>query len=157
MLITKRHLAFLEDAKSVFESNPKQETHWDEDKDLIALRYGADRDSIKIHELGGVVGFFAQMMDKSPALVMPFNYEALQWFGDEMEKQLQNNDVKGCWEGCTSEYLVQRIEMCISRLKVLQDGQKTLEPREYTRRCANIANFAMMLADNKRDPWDKPL
>jgi hypothetical protein len=156
MHITKRHLGFLEEAKAIFESNPKQVTHQNDDKDLIALRYGADRDCIKIHELGEEIGFFAQMMDKSPELVVPFKYEQIQWFGGEMEKQMKANHYKGKWENIVDELLIEEMSKNQGRLSEIMGGAPC-DPGEYIRRCANIANFAMMIADKSRAPWEKPL
>lgn len=62
MQITQEHLCFLEETKQVFSSDVRRETHINKDGDLIALRYGMDRDCIKIIMLGENVGFFAQMI-----------------------------------------------------------------------------------------------
>lgn len=70
MQITKKHLAFLEEAKAAFEENVRLETYRNKDEEFIALRYGADRDCIQIFELGEEVGFFVQMMDKAPDLIL---------------------------------------------------------------------------------------
>lgn len=62
MQITQRHLAFMEEAKTDFEENVRQESYRDENAGLIALRYGPDRDCIMVFELGEEVAFFAQMI-----------------------------------------------------------------------------------------------
>lgn len=62
MQITKRHLAFMEEAGDAFGNNIGLTTWTNKDGDLIALRYGVDRDCIKVLELGDEVAFFAQII-----------------------------------------------------------------------------------------------
>lgn len=62
-VITNYHLNFLEEAKQAFIDNPLQETYRNADEDLIALRYGMDRDCVLIYELGDKVAFFAQQIE----------------------------------------------------------------------------------------------
>jgi hypothetical protein len=64
MQITQFHLRFLEEATEVFHEDVRRETHINEDGDLIALRYGLDRDCVRIFALDGEVGFFAQMVGR---------------------------------------------------------------------------------------------
>ncbi|MGO4181842.1 hypothetical protein AB4Z17_11720 [Paenibacillus sp. TAF43_2] len=64
MQITKQHLEFLEEAKIAFLVNVRWDTYFNDHSGLIALRFGPDRDCIRIYELGDEVGFFAQMIDQ---------------------------------------------------------------------------------------------
>ena len=61
--INKVHLEFLEEAKVVFTENPFQESHRNDEVELIALRYGLDRDCILILGLGEEVALFTQQID----------------------------------------------------------------------------------------------
>lgn len=58
----------MEEAKKVFENNHRYETYRNEINTLIALRYGMDRDCIRIFELGDEIGFFANIMKIAPKL-----------------------------------------------------------------------------------------
>lgn len=66
--IKQWHLDFLEESKRAFEKDDRLETHRNEDDTLIALRYGIDRDCIKVFELGEDIAFFANVMRKAPPL-----------------------------------------------------------------------------------------
>ena len=67
-------------------------------------------------------------------------------FAKEMEKQLSANEHKGGWEKSSSVSLLDDLKRNYERLKwsINRGGQE-----EATRRAANIANFAMMLAENE--------
>ncbi|QCT03773.1 hypothetical protein E6C60_3062 [Paenibacillus algicola] len=159
--ITAKHLTFLQIAINVFESDVLRETHWNKDRDLIALRYGADRDCVQIFELGEEVGFFAQMLpatDKNERLETLRKRYGLEnqtarpqvaYFSGEMEKQLQANEDKGGWETATDQFLKNQLEKNFRALRLCRSHE------EYRRRCANIANYAMMLADNDRREEDE--
>ncbi|TKH43430.1 hypothetical protein C1I60_14130 [Paenibacillus terrae] len=64
--ITQEHLTFLKEAAEAFEGNDRLETYTNKEEDLIALRYGVDRDCIKVIELGDKVAFFVQVISASP-------------------------------------------------------------------------------------------
>jgi hypothetical protein len=61
--ITKDHLAFVQEAKEVFENNSIIETYRNVDCSLIALRYGSDRDCILVYELGDEIANFVQQLE----------------------------------------------------------------------------------------------
>jgi len=63
-------------------------------------------------------------------------------FAEEMERQLRNNDHKGGWENCDRTFLLN--ELVKNYKALLATGKK----ENILRRCVNIANFAMMIADN---------
>lgn len=67
-------------------------------------------------------------------------------FAQWMEKKLQENDHKGGWETMETDWLIGRIdeELCELRRKVKEEAPN----RHIARECADIANFAMMIADN---------
>ncbi|KHF33430.1 hypothetical protein [Paenibacillus sp. USDA918EY] len=63
-------------------------------------------------------------------------------FSKQMEKQLQANEHKGGWENYTNQFLRNELEKNFRKL------MRCSSHDEYRRRCANIANFAMMLSEN---------
>jgi len=151
--IKLRHLEFLERAKREFNQNVLLET-WRDEGDLIALRHGADRDCIHIFELGEEVAFFANMipatggrelvetLTKKHNLMKEEVRTSVVKFSYEMEKQLQANEDKGGWSNCTEQFLRNNLEKNLRSLTTCNSHS------EYRRRCANIANFAMMLHEN---------
>lgn len=73
----------------------------------------------------------------------------VQRFAEEMERQLQANEHKGGWEDCTQEFLLSELNKNKVRLLEAIYGHNPIRREEkILRRCANIANFAMMVADN---------
>ena len=67
-------------------------------------------------------------------------------FAIEMEKQLRANDHKGGWGECTPTFLMTELNKNRERLRIaIMAGN--LE--QVVRRAANVANFAMMLAENE--------
>jgi hypothetical protein len=142
--ITKNHLAFVEHAKRVFEENSLFETlRHPEYGDLLALRHGADRDCVMVYELGPEVANFVQQMEPCPN-----PRKAVMKFAHDMEKQLKVNDHKRGWEDEHQNFLFNRIA---HSLRKLDDAMKKVDrdKHEITILCANIANFAMMIADNE--------
>ena len=70
----------------------------------------------------------------------------VQKFAEEMEKQLRANEHKGGWKDCDKDFLYSELMKNITTLVVALMFNNQEE--HITRRCANIANFAMMIADN---------
>lgn len=69
----------------------------------------------------------------------------LHWFADHMEAKLADNDHKGGWLNEYVEFFLTRMdEEYQELLNVLINGDAESAIAE----CADIANFAMMLADN---------
>ncbi|MGN7359977.1 hypothetical protein ACTHPF_26730 [Paenibacillus sp. SAF-054] len=138
--IYPRHLEFVNEAARAFEDHLTLETYMNKDGDLIALRFGLDRDCVKVYELGEPVGFFVQQVDvrvRAPR-------KQVSRFAMEMEEQLIANDHKSGWENCTPQYLRNQLEKNFRRLFSCKSHP------EFRRRCSNIANYAMMLSDNDR-------
>lgn len=66
-------------------------------------------------------------------------------FAIEMQKKLDKNEHKSGWSECTYEYLLN----CLNR--EMRELAQAIEKRKgVVGECADIANFAMMIADN----WD---
>ena len=70
---------------------------------------------------------------------------AVRWFAGEMEKKLVENDHKGDWLGCHKKYLLERLDQEVTELRTtIAERRGSLAIR---REAADVANFAMMLAD----------
>ncbi|TDL50924.1 hypothetical protein E2R60_20465 [Paenibacillus dendritiformis] len=139
-VIAPKHLAFVADAAKAFNDNPRQETFRDKEEEMIALRYGLDRDCVMVYELGECVGNFVQQISKP----QPHPRNAVTAFSLLMEQRLKENDNKGGWEFCAYEYLVYRLKRKIERLSYCRSQS------EFQNVCADIGNYAMILYDNDR-------
>jgi hypothetical protein len=78
-----------------------------------------------------------------------------------MEEKLQDNDHKGVWEKCTLGYLIKRLREEVDELQAaVVDGHcdaahaearprpwSEVSARRALNEAADVANFAMMLAD----------
>jgi len=86
------------------------------------------------------------------------------WFAEEhMERRLCENDDKNHWSGVAPTYLVDRLGKSYSRLCVVVGELRSMNPdvvdatlfAELTQalldKTADVANYAMMLADNERN------
>lgn len=63
-----------------------------------------------------------------------------------MEAQLRKNDHKGGWADCDLDYLLRRLGEEVAEVNAL--GGDTNNPEQWGAEAADIANFAMMIADN---------
>ncbi len=81
---------------------------------------------------------------------------SVKWFAEEMERELRNNDHKSGWENSNPRDLIPRIEGETRELVLLAHDLKLGTAREkispeqkkkLISECADIANFAMMVAD----------
>lgn len=143
MQITKTHLAFVQEAKEAFEEYPLLETWESADHTLIALRIGDDRDCIEVNGLGDYLANFVQQMDP-----MPMPRKVVREFSFDMEHQLKVNDHKGSWGKEHHEFLSHELAKNFKKLTEELSKEDT-DKAEITFRCANIANFAMMIAENE--------
>ena len=79
---------------------------------------------------------------------------AVRRFAEAMEKKLRENDYKGGWRDCTDSYLYKRMTgECGELLWYLTEPQHKGRVNEdiierIVGESADVANFAMMLADN---------
>jgi len=88
--------------------------------------------------------------------------EPVCWFAGVMEAKLRENDHKGGWGDCDFDYLEKRIREELAELAtvLMQYQIAALSPHEVTRtrylgekakrEAADVANFAMMIADRLR-------
>ena len=88
------------------------------------------------------------------------------WFSEQMEKQLKKNDHKSGWKHCKYTYLLERLceeykelDDCFwmpdSRSDMMWLGDDVDLKGRFTKadvikECADVANFAMMIADRLR-------
>lgn len=71
----------------------------------------------------------------------------VQWFAVQMESALKANDHKGGWKECTDFYLLTRMKeekLEVSYSLFIENRSES----EVIKECADVANFAMMIADN---------
>ena len=69
----------------------------------------------------------------------------VEWFAQQMERVLRQNDYKGGWQEMFIEDLIDRLHEEVSELETC--GCK---PRRIIKEAADVANFAMMIADQHR-------
>lgn len=141
--ITKTHLAFVDEAKKAFDDNSILETYRNFNDPFIALRMGADRDCVDVYEIGDHIANFVQQMDPCPK-----PRKAVMQFAHDMERQLLVNEHKDGWRNEHHEFLVNEMKKNLTKLiaNLLNEDK---DKYEITKRCVNIANFAMMIADNE--------
>ena len=65
------------------------------------------------------------------------------WFANEMERKLLNNDAKGGWGHMTLKRLLSRLKQEVAELEV-----EINKKGNVIGEAADVANFAMMIADN---------
>ena len=72
---------------------------------------------------------------------------SVQRFAEEMERKLRRNDLKGGWRNEQPWWLLCRLEEEVAELqRVLTRNNRSL--RSVVGECADVANMAMMIADN---------
>jgi len=69
-------------------------------------------------------------------------------FANEMSKKLNENNHKEGWEGLSHKWIINRIKQ--ETMELENAIKKGKESKEIIRECADIANFAYMLADNEQ-------
>ena len=86
------------------------------------------------------------MTPKQEGDLRRINKEAVRRFGLQMTENLNNNIHKGHWKGENNGYLLSRLREEIQELEdALRSGT---DPKTIQQEAADIANFAMMIADN---------
>lgn len=71
------------------------------------------------------------------------------WFALQMEKQLRKNDHKGGWENEPTIHLLHRLEEEFVELGDATE-ENGADAETVVAEAADVANFAMFIADNKR-------
>jgi NTP pyrophosphatase (non-canonical NTP hydrolase) len=71
-------------------------------------------------------------------------------FAIAMEKKLRENDHKGGWEDCENDYLFGRLKEETEELLEAVECSFDISSKEVLSEAADVANFALMIADNYR-------
>ena len=83
---------------------------------------------------------------------MEHNFKkSVKCVGIEMVKKLEKNKHKGGWSSCTPEYLSRRLGQELKELRSIMYAHYHHSENtkiQIIRECADIANFAMMIAEN---------
>ena len=84
---------------------------------------------------------------------------AVKWFAEEMEKKLQGHDGdfgQQGWrrEDCDEDFLVARLAEELEELCTVR-RRSPIFPRPIIEECADIANFAMMIADKQHQDYQR--
>lgn len=120
--------------------------------DKIRMSHG-----IFVVNLGGYIGESTQNEIKlAESLGLDIKYmvdpadprnirEAVKKFTVRMESKLRKNDHKGGWENCDAFKL---FDLLLEEKNELEDALESLDPYDIIDECADVANFAMMIADN---------
>lgn len=77
--------------------------------------------------------------------------EPVNWFSRQMEERLRQNDHKSGWQHDNWDALIRRLR---EETEELIDACRDMGPNSVVRECADIANFAMMIADNARQEME---
>jgi NTP pyrophosphatase (non-canonical NTP hydrolase) len=72
------------------------------------------------------------------------------WFAGEMERQLRANDHKGGWSRDKQHGLLARLREETQELSAEILAMQERDPYQVVKEAADVANFAMMIADNER-------
>ena len=75
-----------------------------------------------------------------------FEGNTIVMFAIEMKKKLDKNEHKGGWQNCDNEYLLKRLKEEVDEVETAIKYNKSL--KYIMSECADVANFAMMIADN---------
>lgn len=75
--------------------------------------------------------------------------EQVEWFAEQMESKLQENDSKGGWDNCNLYWLVSRIYDEVKELTRAIDVNLDFgdNQKDIISESADVANFVMMIAD----------
>ena len=77
--------------------------------------------------------------------------KAIDWFAGRMKMKLMNNLHKAHWSEADDEYLLSRLKGESVELHEELFAKSTCCPEAIIDECADVANFAMMIADNLRN------
>lgn len=70
---------------------------------------------------------------------------SVNWFAEQMELKLRDNDHKGGWARCEHSWLLDRLKQEVGELEKALDQVDNQE--NVIKEAADVANFALMIAD----------
>ena len=70
---------------------------------------------------------------------------SVNWFAEQMELKLRDNDHKGGWASCEHSWLLDRLKQEVGELEKALDQVDNQE--NVIKEAADVANFALMIAD----------
>ncbi len=70
----------------------------------------------------------------------------IKWFARQMEERIEANSHKRGWGGSCEDWLFARLRQEVDELLLAIHDNET--PEKIIRECADVGNFAMMIADN---------
>lgn len=73
---------------------------------------------------------------------------SIEWFVKQMELKLRENDHKGGWDGISLSKLLDLLRLEVQELTNEIDSDKEVKREDVIKECADVASFAMMIADN---------
>ena len=88
------------------------------------------------------------MNDSSGSAGSDRQHECVQWFAAHMEKKLRENDHKPGWFRDSHFALLRRLREEVEELAEATMAQDSSD--QIVKEAADVANFAMMIADNAR-------
>jgi NTP pyrophosphatase (non-canonical NTP hydrolase) len=74
--------------------------------------------------------------------------EAVRWFAQQMETKLREHDDRGGWHQCEQGWLLARLT---DEAVELMEAIKKSDHEAVISEAADVANFAMMIADKARE------
>ena len=81
--------------------------------------------------------------------------ESVKWFTEQMERKLQEHDDRNGWDNCQIGWLMKRIREELEEVRVAWvEARLGSEWQSVIDEAADVANFAMMIADNARQEMD---
>ena len=76
----------------------------------------------------------------------------VHWFSGEMEQVLRDNDYKGGWDHESNNFLFTQLVGEVFELhKARLENLSSTDCVNVIKECCDVANFAMMIADNARE------
>lgn len=77
--------------------------------------------------------------------------EPVKWFAEQMEQRLKANDHKTGWDKSSTSWLCEQASRKLTELCIAGSHKRQYRnSEEIARLAADVANFAMMIADNAR-------
>ena len=76
-------------------------------------------------------------------------WPCVQWFANEMQRELHANNHKTGWDNLSQKWLLNRLKQEVGELERAVESGKNIVSE-----AADVANFAMMIADKSQEQVD---